>query len=286
MRWKQGRRSSNIEDRRGRPRPRVSRRGKLGGGTILLILLAVFVFGQDPGEILNLLGGSGGTPSTPTQQPTSAPTDEAGDFVSVVLADTEDTWEALFANGGQRYRQPVLVLYTDVVESACGMGSAASGPFYCPGDSQVYLDLSFLRQLQQLGAPGDFAFAYVIAHEVGHHVQNLLGIEQEVRALRSQSSEREANALSVMLELQADCFAGVWAYYAHNDRNMLEPGDLDEGLQAAAAVGDDRLQRAAGRRVQPESFTHGSSQQRVQWFRTGFESGDVGSCDTFGQAGR
>ena len=284
MRWKQGRRSANIEDRRGGgSRPRVSRKGKVGGGAILIALIVVFVFGDDPGQLLDLMDGAGeASVQQPAPSSSNAPTDEAADFTSVILADTEDTWSQIFAGGNQRYQPPTLVLYRDVPPSACGLGQAASGPFYCPADYKVYLDLSFLNDLKRLGAPGDFAFAYVIAHEVGHHVQNILGIEQEVRRLRSGRSQRESNALSVLVELQADCFAGVWAYHA---QDMLERGDLEEGLQAAAAVGDDRLQKAAGRRVHPESFTHGSSQQRVQWFRRGFQSGDAGQCDTFGEAG-
>jgi len=201
--------------------------------------------------------------------------------VSVVLADTEDTWSAMFQHGGGRYEPPKLVLYTDMTQTACGLGSTASGPFYCPGDRKVYLDLGFFNELSRLGAPGDFARAYVIGHEVAHHVQNLLGTMDEVNSARAAAGRVEANKLSVMLELQADCYAGVWAYHAQKARSILEQGDVEEGIQAASAVGDDRLQRMAGHSVQPDSFTHGSSKQRVSWFRTGLRTGDLAACDTF-----
>ncbi len=218
----------------------------------------------------------------PGAAPNAAPSDELGDFVSVVLADTEDTWTPIFQSMGKQYTPPTLVLFTDTVESACGYSTAATGPFYCPGDSKVYIDLGFYKELRdQFGAPGDFAQAYVIAHEIGHHVQNELGISSEVHRLEQQSDERNANALSVKLELQADCFAGVWANHADSQRQMLEQGDVEEGLTAAAAIGDDRLQRMAGRSVSPDSWTHGSSAQRVQWFRTGMQSGNMRDCDTF-----
>lgn len=302
MRWRQGRRSSNIEDRRGES-PAGGGMGGLGnllalaplllrtkkGWLILGILVAIYYVG---GGLDDLLGGGhreaqppslgaeqSGSPSG--QAGTGTPGDEVADFVSVILADTEDTWGKLFQTAGAQYRAPKLVLYNDAVRSACGLNSAAVGPFYCPSDAKVYLDLSFLGDLKHLGAPGDFAFAYVIAHEVGHHVQNLLGTSQKVQQARMQSDTVTANRLSVMLELQADCFAGVWAYYAHRDRQMLESGDLEEGLAAAAAVGDDRLQKRAGRAVSPDSFTHGSAKQRVYWFKRGFESGDVRKCNTF-----
>lgn len=283
MRWKQGKRSSNIEDRRGRGGG-VRTGAKVGGGAIIIALLGVLLFGQDPGELINVIAGGGGQQQAPSQQapPGPRPDDEAADFVSVVLGDTEQTWNQIFANAGQRYPEPTLVLFDDVVQSACGVNSAATGPFYCPGDSKLYLDLSFLRELQKLGASGDFAVAYVIAHEVGHHIQNVTGLEKQVRQRQRQaSSKAQANDLSVRMELQADCYAGVWGYYAKNDRNLLESGDVEEGLRAAAAIGDDRLQKMAGRRVQRESFTHGSSEQRVRWFRTGLQSGDVNQCDTF-----
>lgn len=207
---------------------------------------------------------------------------ELTDFVSVVLADTEETWNAIFAQTGETYREPTLVLFADRVRSACGTASAAVGPFYCPADNQVYLDLSFFRDLdRQLGAPGDFAQAYVVAHEVGHHVQNLLGIGERVRQAGRGKSEAAVNELSVRQELQADCFAGVWAHAANNQRDLLDPGDLDEALTAASAIGDDRLQRRSGQDVVPDSFTHGSSEQRMEWFRRGFDSGNVQECDTF-----
>lgn len=199
-----------------------------------------------------------------------------------MLGETEATWEQVFAQSGSKYEAPTLVLYSDVTQTACGMGQAAAGPFYCPGDHQVYIDLSFIRELQRLGAPGDFAFAYVVAHEVGHHVQNIVGTADQVRAAQSRASKSESNQLSVMMELQADCYAGVWANHTQRRTQMLEDGDIDEGLKAAAAVGDDRLQRMSGRAVHPESFTHGSSEQRMRWFRSGLESGDIKSCNTFG----
>ncbi|WP_323845228.1 KPN_02809 family neutral zinc metallopeptidase [Microbulbifer magnicolonia] len=299
MRWRKGRRSSNIEDRRGEPSPGMG--GGMGGlgnllalaplllrsktGWLILAALAAFYFfGGD-----RLFQGAPRETQPPALGPEQqgqpgaqkAPGDEVADFVSVVLADTEDTWGKLFQTAGSQYVPPKLVLYDDMVRSACGLNTAAVGPFYCPMDNKVYLDLSFLGDLRQLGAPGDFAFAYVIAHEVGHHVQNLLGTSQKVQQARMQSDQATANRLSVMLELQADCFAGVWAFYAHRDRQMLEPGDLEEGLSAAAAVGDDRLQSRAGRAVSPDSFTHGSAEQRAYWFNRGFTTGDVNQCNTF-----
>jgi hypothetical protein len=211
-----------------------------------------------------------------------APTDEGADFVSVVLADTEDTWSALFAQAGSRYQPPKLVLFSQVVRSACGMAQSAMGPFYCPPDQAVYIDLDFYRELRdRFGAPGDFAQAYVIAHEVGHHVQTLLGTSEQVRAAQQRAGEAQANALSVRLELQADCYAGVWAHHAQRSRQVLEAGDIEEGLGAAAAIGDDRLQQQTQGRVVPESFTHGSSQQRVEWFSRGLEQGSLEGCDTF-----
>ena len=280
MRWRGGRRSSNVEDRRGRA---MSGGAKLGGGATLLIVVIALFLGKDPTELLALLEGGANT----VQQPASTQiSDEAADFVSVVLADTEDTWSALFAQRGGRYEPPRLVLFSDAVQSACGMSTAATGPFYCPGDRQVYIDLSFFRELQKLGAPGDFAQAYVLGHEVGHHLQNLMGIEREVRKAQRNAGKTQANALSVLMELQADCYAGVWAHHAHRQRNILEPGDLDEGLRAAASIGDDRLQRMAGRAVNPDAFTHGTSQQRVQWFKIGLTQGNMDKCNTFAQASR
>lgn len=280
MRWKQGRRSSNIQDRRG---TRVGRGMKLGGGTIVIALIAMLLFGENPLSILEQLVG--GAAQQQASSPSQDGSDELADFVSVVLASTEDVWFEHFARSGQRYPQPQLVLFSDAVQSACGFNSSATGPFYCPADQQVYLDLSFLAELRRLGAPGDFAFAYVIAHEVGHHVQTITGLSDEVQRLRAQSSQTVANQLSVLQELQADCYAGMWARRANDRERILEPGDVEEGLRAAASIGDDRLQRMSGRSVQPESFTHGSSEQRVHWFRTGLDEGDPQACDTFGDAG-
>jgi len=215
-------------------------------------------------------------------EPRPAAENKLADFVSVVLADTEDTWGAVFRQKGRSYVAPRLVLFTDAVESACGMAGAATGPFYCPGDRKLYVDLAFFSELdRRFGAPGDFAQAYVVAHEVGHHVQNILGIEGKVREARGRANEREANRLSVRLELQADCFAGIWGNRADKARRLLDPGDLEEALRAASAIGDDRLQRETRGRVVPDSFTHGTSAQRVSWFRRGFESGDLARCDTF-----
>jgi len=226
--------------------------------------------------------GSGQDSWTTSERPPSAADDELKQFMAVVLADTEDTWGALFAQSGKQYEQPTLVLYSGATQSACGFGQAAMGPFYCPPDQRVYIDLSFYDDLRQrYGAPGDFAQAYVLAHEIGHHVQNLLGISDKVQAARQRADETEANALSVRLELQADCFAGLWAYHANRSRQILESGDVEEALKAASAIGDDRLQRQSRGYVTPDSFTHGSSAQRTRWFRRGLESGKFASCDTF-----
>lgn len=277
MRWQGRRSSSNIEDRRGM---RFGRAGGIGIGTILLALVAMY-FGQDPAVVLQNLPQS--TPSG-EQGPYQESADEAQlrEFVSVVLADTEDTWGEIFSAAGRTYEQPKLVLFSGAVESTCGFAQAAVGPFYCPGDHKVYIDLSFYQELQsRFGAPGDFAQAYVVAHEIGHHVQTLLGISERNMAARQRASEAEANALSVRQELQADCFAGIWAHNADRSRQLLEQGDIEEGLNAASAIGDDRLQKQSRGYVSPESFTHGSSEQRVRWFKRGFESGSVQSCDTF-----
>ena len=272
-----GRRSDNIEDRRGIGVPLVA-----GGGigTILLVLAALF-FGIDPSVILQT--DQAGPPARTTEAPSTSPgQDEIRDFVAVVLADTEDTWADLFRRMNREYQDPRLVLFTGSVQSACGIAGAAVGPFYCPGDRKLYLDLDFFSELRtRFGAPGDFAQAYVIAHEVGHHVQTLLGISDRVAATRQRADRATANALSVRQELQADCFAGVWAHHANRSRQVLEVGDLEEALGAAAAIGDDRLQRQAAGRVAPESFTHGTSAQRVRWFRRGFEAGAPNQCDTF-----
>ncbi|HEY7363069.1 MAG TPA: neutral zinc metallopeptidase [Methylomirabilota bacterium] len=274
MRWKLGRRSDNIEDRRGVGVPVVAGGGL---GTLVILLLALY-FGLDPGVLLQT-DAPGPGPGAPTASPGH---DEVRDFVAVVLADTEDTWRELFRRMNREYRDPKLVLFTGGVESACGMAGAAVGPFYCPADHKLYLDLDFFRALRdRFGAPGDFAQAYVIAHEVGHHVQTLLGISEAVMARRQRVDSATANALSVRQELQADCYAGVWAHHAHRTRQVLEAGDLEEALAAAAAIGDDRLQGQARGRVAPESFTHGTSAQRVRWFKQGFTSGDVRGCDTF-----
>lgn len=255
-----------------------------GLGTILLVLVALY-FGVDPTVIVNQTQSPVPGPGASSQSaPYSASPEEArlADFVSVVLADTEDTWHALFRGMGKTYEEPSLVLFSGAVESACGYASAAVGPFYCPMDQKLYIDLSFYSDLQsRFGAPGDFAQAYVIAHEVGHHVQNLLGIAEKVHSLRNQVSEVEANKLSVLMELQADCFAGVWAHHADKERRIIEEGDVEEALNAASSIGDDRLQRRSRGYVTPDSFTHGSSAQRVRWFRRGMETGNIGQCNTF-----
>ncbi|MCO5101383.1 MAG: zinc metallopeptidase [Burkholderiaceae bacterium] len=283
MRWRDFRESSNVEDRRGLPIPGGA--GGLGIGTVVVAFVAAWFLGIDPGVLLGLLSGE--TPSVSSRQATrdgaSAPTDDEGRFASIVLASSEDVWSEIFRQSGGTYRPPRLVLFEQRIDTACGLGAAASGPFYCPGDQRLYLDLGFFRVLgQQLGAQGDFARAYVIAHEVGHHVQNLQGTMGQLQAARQRMSETQYNALSVRVELQADCYAGVWAKHAQQARNWLEAGDIEEALNAAAAVGDDRLQRRAQGTVVPESFTHGSSAQRTRWFRSGLESGDPQACNTFG----
>jgi hypothetical protein len=289
MRWREGRRSENVEDRRGMRAGLGGGGLRLGGGGILLMLLVAWLLGINPLQILGILAGSGGgtlelpdAASDPAPVGAGSPQDEGADFVSVVLADTEDTWTDLFGRAGARYQPPKLVLFSGVVRSACGMAQAAMGPFYCPRDQKVYIDLDFYRDLRdRFGAPGDFAQAYVIAHEVGHHVQTLTGVSQQVHEAQQQVSQREGNALSVRLELQADCYAGVWAHHADRARQVLEQGDVEEGLNAAAAIGDDRIQSQTQGTVVPESFTHGSSEQRVEWFRRGLEHGDLERCDTF-----
>jgi uncharacterized protein len=276
MRWAGRRSSSNIEDRRG---IRFKGAGGIGLGTIVLALIAMY-FGQDPSVVLQGV--------QPSQQAEEVPYEETAEeaqlreFIAVVLADTEENWGALFAQGGGTYQEPTLVLFSGAVESTCGFAQAAVGPFYCPADQKLYIDLSFYRDLQsRFGAPGDFAQAYVVAHEVGHHVQTLLGISERNMAARRGANEVEANALSVRQELQADCFAGIWAHNADRSRQLLEAGDIEEGLAAASAIGDDRLQQQSRGYVSPESFTHGSSEQRVRWFKRGYESGNVKACDTF-----
>ncbi len=296
MRWRGNRQSNNVEDRRGQSvsygsagaAPLVLRflpaLIKTKVGRTILIVGAVVVFGSKMlgVDLLPLLLGGGQAPPAQQTKALGQQQQEMAEFVSVVLADTEDTWHPIFAKLGAAYREPTLVLFSGRVSSACGMASAAVGPFYCPGDQQVYIDLSFFHDLKaRHGAPGDFAQAYVIAHEVGHHVQTLLGISKQVHAAKQGKSEAQVNALSVRQELQADCFAGLWGSAANIDRKLLEEGDLQEALTAATAIGDDRLQRDAGRSVVPDSFTHGSSAQRVKWFRAGFDSGNFAACDTF-----
>jgi predicted metalloprotease len=279
MRWRTGRRSTNIEDRRGSP----ARIGvfKGGIGTIVIVLALGYFLGIDPGILLQLTQGPGPVETGEPYQPTAEEQEQA-DFVSVVLADTEDTWHAIFQEAGLSYEEPGLVLFSGAVRSACGMASAAMGPFYCPSDRKVYIDLAFFGDLKRRhGAPGDFAQAYVIAHEVGHHVQKLLGTSDQVHNAQQGLGKAGANALSVKLELQADCFAGVWGNHADRARQILEQGDIEEALNAATAIGDDRLQKEAQGYVVPESFTHGTSAQRVHWFRQGFGTGDANACNTF-----
>ena len=283
MRWKGRRKSGNIEDRRGT----FARGGKgrrVGGGTAVIVVLAGLFFGPEVSDMLGLVLGDRGAvqQQQQAQVPQTRQNDEAADFTAVILAETEDTWNTVFAQIGQQYQPPKLVLYEGRVQSACGVSSAASGPFYCPGDYQVYIDLSFLSELKRMGAQGDFAFAYVIAHEVGHHVQNLVGIAKQVRQQQARASKAQANALSVRLELQADCLAGVWINHTENRNAILEEGDIEEGLRAAAAVGDDTIMQRAGRAPRREMFTHGSADERMRWFRQGMQSGDIDSCNTFG----
>jgi len=280
MRWKMGRRSDNVEDRRGLGVSRgVAIGGTSGCGLLVLVIIAMLM-GVDPMQLLQNVPQA--TVESPAPGPATGAQDEMSQFVSVVLADTEDTWRDIFTASGSQYVEPKLVLYSGMVRSTCGLGQAAMGPFYCPADQKVYIDLSFYNELRdRFQAPGDFAQAYVIAHEVGHHVQNLLGISDQVENQRGRLDESEANAMSVLVELQADCFAGVWANHAQRARNVVEPGDIEEALNAASAIGDDRIQRQTQGMVVPDSFTHGSSAQRVRWFRQGFSSGDPNRCDTF-----
>jgi predicted metalloprotease len=322
MRWRGQRESENVEDRRGQgggfgfpfPRggmrfPGNGSRGRSGGIGILgllVILGLMFFFGVDPRVIMQG-GGPGGQPTTfpdirlpqsrpdatnfpvpgqrqgaPVQRPQSTSEDDLKRFISVVLADTEDVWRDVFARYDLRYRDPKLVLFTGGVRSACGLGMAAMGPFYCPMDEKVYIDLDFYEELKnRFRAPGDFAQAYVVAHEIGHHVQKLLGIADKVEAMKRRTSRSQGNALQVRMELQADCFAGVWANRADRSRDVIEPGDIEEALQAASAIGDDRIQRQTQGYVVPDAFTHGSSKQRVRWFKRGYESGKLDTCDTF-----
>lgn len=289
MRWRDTERSSNVEDRRGQ------QMSSAGMPVVLLMRFLPFLLRTKIGRVVLLIGGiyfafqyfTGGlsldssTQSNLSQAQsasTTAAQDENAQFVAAILGTTETVWGQLLKG---QYKEPKLVLYRNMTSTGCGMGQAQSGPFYCPADSKVYIDLSFLDELKTLGAPGDFAFAYVIAHEVGHHVQNLLGTNAKMRQAQQGASKVQANQLSVALELQADCYAGIWGYYVNQQLNLLEAGDVAEGIAAASAVGDDRLQKMAGRAVQPDAFTHGSSAQRVKWFKTGFESGNLASCNTF-----
>ncbi|MGB2926376.1 MAG: neutral zinc metallopeptidase [Limnothrix sp.] len=282
MKWQQGRRSSNVEDRRGQS---VSRGVAVGGGGVGILVLAVIVMllGGDPSVLLQQVPTNPAPPTSTQTVPRSPAEEELADFVSVVLADTEDTWNALFREEFQAdYPEPNLVLFSGQIDSACGFAQAAMGPFYCPIDQKVYIDLSFYEDLRtRHQAPGDFAQAYVIGHEVGHHVQNTLSILSQVRQAQQQMSQVEANQLSVRLELQADCFAGVWAHNADRTRDILEQGDIEEALNAASAIGDDRLQKQTRGHITPDSFTHGSSAQRVRWFKQGFKTGDINQCNTF-----
>lgn len=281
MKWIGRRESSNVEDRRGMSGGKVA----AGGGIIGLVIYVLYTFmsgGQvDPSQVQRQIAGQGEAAAqmTPEEQQQD---EQRAKFVKVVLADTEDVWGKLFRQQGKNYQDPVLVLFRGQVESACGFASAASGPFYCPGDNKLYIDLSFYEDLQhKLNAPGDFPMAYVVAHEVGHHIQNLNGTAEKVSRLRQQMSEREFNKYSVMMELQADFLAGVWAHHAQQMNAILEPGDIEEALNAASAIGDDRLQQQSGSRVVPDAFTHGTSAQRMYWFKKGYDTGDMRQGDTF-----
>jgi predicted metalloprotease len=284
MEWRGRRESGNVEDRRGR---RISGGGiaGLGGAGIVIVLVVSLLTGQNPLTLLQSLGGQAGDTTAAPDQPyqETAEEHELSQFVRVVLADTEDIWGKLLPQqAGRPYEQPILVLFTEAVQSGCGTAQSQMGPFYCPADHKLYIDLSFYNELRQrFGAPGDFAQAYVIAHEVGHHVQNLLGTSDKVHAAEQLASPEEANALSVRLELQADCYAGVWANHTEQEKHVLEHGDLEEAIGAAQAVGDDRLQMETQGRVIPETFTHGTAEQRAHWFEQGFASGDLTHCDTF-----
>ena len=279
MRLGRSRSSDNVEDRRGSAMPLGGRGGKIGIGTVVLVLAALY-FGVDPNVVLQQVATQTATESSPAAAP---PRDDAdAQFVARVLGDTEESWQALFAAAGRTYQEPKLVLFSGAYPTACGMGQAAMGPFYCPADRKVYIDLSFYDALQsRFQAPGDFAQAYVIAHEGGPHVQNLLGLAERVHAERERVGGAAANALSVRMELQADCFAGLWAHHADRARQLLEQGDVEEALRAATAIGDDTLQKQGQGYAVPESFTHGTSEQRVRWFRRGLERGEMAACDTF-----
>jgi len=281
MRWRQTRASQNVEDYRGR------RTGGGGGGMKfgvvgLVAIVGAYFLGIDPRLVMGLLGGGTGAPTQEQPVETSTPGDEAGQFVQHVLGDTEETWTAIFASAGRQYVEPRLALFSEGINTGCGSATSAAGPFYCPPDQKVYIDLTFFRQLEtDFAAQGDFAKAYVIAHEVGHHVQNLLGTADQVHAARQRSSEADSNALSVLMELQADCFAGIWAHHADSARQVVEAGDIDEALTAASSVGDDTIQQRMQGHVNQESFTHGSGADRQKWFRRGYSSGLVQDCNTF-----
>jgi hypothetical protein len=291
MKWEGNRQSDNIEDRRGAGgglgggmRARIGGRG-IGLGGIVIALIAGWIFGINPLALLGMMDGGGGGMAAPQvqQAPAQRPpaNDAAAAFVSTIVASTEDVWSEQFRAAGASYQKPALVLFRGATRTACGVGQSAMGPFYCPADAKVYIDLDFFDTLRRLGAPGDFAQAYVVAHEVGHHVQRLLGITGQVDGMRGRVSEAQQNALSVRLELQSDCLAGVWAHHAQRAKAWLEPGDIEEGLNAASRIGDDTLQRKSQGVVVPESFTHGSSAQRTRWFKTGFEGGRMDRCNTF-----
>lgn len=281
MRWRGERESDNVEDRRGVSGGRVAIGGGLG--TIVVIVIALLL-GADPRQLLGTLTNTPPPSASQTSRPASQEDQELRKFVSVVLAKTEDVWRDVFRQNGKTYREPKLVLFTSQVQSACGFTGAAVGPFYCPGDEKIYIDLSFYNELRRrFNAPGDFAQAYVIAHEVGHHVQKLLGISQRIEDMQRRAGEKEANQLSVRLELQADFFAGIFAKYV-NDKGVLDPGDIEEAMRAASAIGDDQIQRQTSGYVVPDSFTHGTSEQRLRWFRKGYETGDIRQGDTFSLA--
>lgn len=292
MRWRMGRQSTNVEDRRDSGDLGGYSSGSGGGGlrlgflgTAAVVIIGWFM-GINPIQMLGLIGGADAVLSNFNSKPAQTSpavnrNDEGSQFIRSILGSTEDVWTAVFNQRGQRYTDPTVVLFNDSTDSACGYSSAATGPFYCPGDQKVYIDLGFFKELQGLGASGDFAQAYVLAHEVGHHVQNLQGITDKVTALQARVSQTDANALSVEVELQADCYAGVWANRAQSQLNWLDNGDIEQAIQAASSIGDDRLQRMSGRRVNPDSFTHGSSRQRAEWFQRGLQSGDLRQCDTF-----
>ncbi len=283
MKWEGNRESDNVEDRRGSGGGGGGIGGRgIGIGTIVIALIGGAVFGVNPLEVLNMLSGGGAVPGGPPSVQTTPANDKQTRFVRVVLADTEDVWNKLFQEKGARYAPPKLVVFSGATPTACGTGQSASGPFYCPADQDVYIDLSFYTLMQErFGVSGEFAQAYVIAHEIGHHVQNQLGTSGKVHEARERSSEKQANEMSVRLELQADCYAGVWAYHGNQARGILEQGDVESALKAAAAIGDDALQKQSQGRVVPDSFTHGTSEQRARWFSKGLQSGQVEQCNTF-----